>query len=82
MLKKDKKIVKVEFYSGYKGEETPRAVWIDNREYQVREVVWRKRIRDQESDRMVEAFKVKIDGETLIIERSETGECLASRSQD
>ncbi len=74
--------MKVEFYSGYKDAETPRSVWIDNQQFQVREVLWRKRIKKSVSGGVVEAFKVKIDEDVLIIEKSESGECWALRRQD
>jgi hypothetical protein len=74
VLNENRKIVKVVSYSGYKNDETPRAVWVDDREYQVREVLWRKRVRDLESGQTVEAFRVKIDGEIITIEKSESGE--------
>ncbi len=74
--------MRVEFYAGYKDAETPRSVWIDDREYQVQEVLWRKRIKNRLSGSVVEAFKVKIDGAVLIIEKSESGECLALKAQD
>jgi hypothetical protein len=74
VLNENRKTVKVVSYSGYKDDETPRAVWVDDREYQVREIIWRKRVRDLESGQMVEAFRVKINGEIITIERSESGE--------
>jgi hypothetical protein len=74
VLNENRKTVKVVSYSGYKNAETPRSVWVDDREYQVREILWRKRVRDLESGKTLEAFRVKIDGEIVTIERSETGE--------
>jgi hypothetical protein len=58
---------KVTFYSGYKGQETPRAVIIDNREYKIEKVIWRKRIRDTETGEISNKFKCQADNKNMII---------------
>ena len=55
------------YYSGYKGEETPRAVYVGGREYPVDEVLWRKRVLDRDSERMMEIFGCKAAGRIVRI---------------
>jgi len=62
------------FYSGYKGDEIPRAVVIDNREFKIQEVVSRRRVLDQMTGRRSEVFHCRMDGEKVKIIRFESGE--------
>ena len=71
---------KVTFYSGYKGQETPRAVIIDNREYKIEKVIWRKRIRDTETGEISNKFKCLADGKNIIITLYASGETTAELS--
>ncbi len=66
--------VKVLFYSGYKGEETPRALLVSNREYSVEEILWRRKILDHASGRELETFACRVAGKTIIIKQDESGE--------
>ncbi|MDH7512793.1 MAG: hypothetical protein QHH14_07600 [Clostridiales bacterium] len=66
--------IKVLFYSGYKGEETPRAVLVGNREYPVDEIFWRSKILDHASGRELETFACRVAGKTIIIKQDESGE--------
>jgi len=61
------------YYSGYKGEETPRAVIIGGREYPVDEVLWRKRILDRDSGKRIEVFGCKVAGRAIEIRKDESG---------
>jgi hypothetical protein len=62
------------FYSGYKGEETPRAVVIGNGEFKIEEILWRRRGFDQESDKKFEIFKCKSEAGLIKIVVYESGE--------
>lgn len=75
-MKRDKEGGKFElrFYSGYKGEETPRAVAIGNKEFKIDKVLSRKRIYEQKSRKMYEVFLCKMEGKTVEIRCSKSGE--------
>lgn len=64
----------LKFYSGYKGEEIPKAVVIGNREFNIEEIISRKRVLDQESGRRLEVYKCKMEGEIVEIKVYESGE--------
>ncbi len=68
---------KVTFHSGYKGQETPRTVIIDDREYKIEKVFWRKRIRDTETGEISDKFKCLADGKNIIITLHASGETTA-----
>ncbi len=71
MMKKEEDSVL--YYSGYKGEETPRAVILGGREYPINEVLWRKRISDRNTGRELEIFGCKVAGRTIEIRRDDSG---------
>jgi len=75
-LKKNEEGGKFElkFYSGYKGEEIPKAVVIGNREFIIEEIISRKRVLDQKSGRRFELYKCKMEGEIVEIKVYESGE--------
>ena len=62
------------FYSGYKGEETPRSVLIGKREFKIDEVISRKRIIDQKTGKQSEVYVCRMKGETVKITKLERGE--------
>ena len=62
------------FYSGYKGEEIPRAVVIGKREFKIQDVISRKRVLDQTTGKMSEVFQCRMEGEAVRIIRFESGE--------
>ena len=62
------------FYSGYKGKETPQSVIIGSREFNIDEIIWRKRVLDRKSGKRYEAFKCKMQGDTVKIKVFESGE--------
>jgi hypothetical protein len=66
--------IRVHFYCGYKGEETPRAVSVGNREYEVDEILWRSKVLDHSSGRELETFACRVAGKTIIIKQGESGE--------
>ena len=74
--KDDEKGIQYElrFYSGYKGDEIPRAVVIGNREFKIQEVVSRQRVLDQTTGRRSEVFHCRMDGEKVKIICFESGE--------
>jgi len=61
------------FYSGYRGNETPRSVRIGEKEFQIEEIIWRKRGYDQKKGKMFEVFKCRMEGETVRITVYEGG---------
>ncbi len=83
-MKRDEEGGKFElrFYSGYKGEETPRAVVIGNKEFKIEKVLSRKRVYDQKSGKSYEVFLCKMDGKTVEIRRYESGEWEISFPKD
>jgi len=65
---------RVECYSGYRGEETPRAVILGGVHFPVAEVLSRERLRDIATGLTVEIFCCRLEaGWTLSLERSENG---------
>ena len=72
----------LKFYSGYKGEETPRAVIIGNKEFNIEEVLSRKRICDKKSGEKSEIFKCKMKGEIVKITVFESGKWEILFSED
>ena len=62
------------FYSGYKGDETPRAIRIGEKEFQIKEILWRKRGYDRKSAKSYEDFKCRLEGQTVRITVYDTGE--------
>jgi hypothetical protein len=64
----------LKFYSGYKGKEIPKAVVIGSREFNIEEIISRKRVLDQKSGRMFEVYKCKMEGEIVEITVFESGE--------
>ena len=71
--------VTVESYAGYKGEETPRAVVLDGKRFEVASVLFRKRALDSAGGGMREIWRCRLeDGRTVIVERLESGSWRAS----
>ncbi|MCX6575767.1 MAG: hypothetical protein NTV82_05165 [Candidatus Aminicenantes bacterium] len=66
--------VRVLCYSGYTGEETPRAILVDDQELAVEKILSRKRISNAETGRIREVFTAKTGRGTVEIERDENGE--------
>ena len=62
------------FYSGYKGRETPRAIRIGEKEFQIKEILWRKRGYDRKSAKAYEEFKCRLEGQTVRVTVYDTGE--------
>lgn len=61
----------VEFYAGYRGGETPRAVIIDNVRLEVVEVLLRKRVLDRAGGPVRDIWRCRLgDGREAVIERS------------
>lgn len=70
------------FYSGYKGEEAPKAVIIGNREFNIEEIISRKRVLDKNSGKRFEVYKCKMEGEIVKITVFESGEWEISFSEE
>ena len=65
--------LELKFYSGYKGEETPRAVVIGICELKIDIIILRKRSIDKKSGNRFELFKCQIEGDVVEIKKFETG---------
>ena len=68
-------ITKVLFYSGYKGEETPRAIVVAGRECPVERIIWRKRGREKDSRESYELVRCRVAGQEVTLKISPSGEC-------
>lgn len=73
--------VRVECYSGYREEETPRAVILGGIRFPVAEVLSRKRARDSRTGLTTETFHCQLEaGWPVSLERSEDGSWRVRRS--
>jgi hypothetical protein len=68
-------ITKVLFYSGYKGQETPRAIVVAGREFPIDRVIWRRRGQDKETREPCELIRCRAAGQELTLKISPSGEC-------
>jgi hypothetical protein len=68
-------IIKVRFYSGYKGRETPRAIVVSGQEYPVDKVIWRKRSQDKDTREPFELVRCRVAGQEVTLKISPSGEC-------
>ncbi len=69
----------VDCYAGYKGNEVPRAVFLEGRRIAIKRVLSRKRIRDAVSGRQREVFSVRLEeGADLTLECLEDGRWIMS----
>jgi len=65
---------KVEFYAGYKGDETPRAIVLEGRRIKVLSVRARSRVLDAATGSVRETWRCRLDdGRTVIVERLDDG---------
>jgi hypothetical protein len=62
--------LKVICYSGYKGEETPRSVIINDTEYLIKEVIRRERVEDINSGERENIFWCKIENKIIKLSKS------------
>jgi hypothetical protein len=67
-------MIKVLFYSGYKGRERPRAVVLAGREYPVDRVIWRKRGQDRDTREPYELFRCRVAGQEVTLKIGPSGE--------
>jgi hypothetical protein len=67
--------IRVSFHSGYKGEETPRALFISGRELPIEKVLERKRIRDRDSGETCDIFVCRVAGKMVDIRKDGSGHC-------
>jgi hypothetical protein len=67
--------IKVIFYSGYKGRETPRAVVLGGREYPVDAIIWRKKGQDRDTREPYDLFRCRAAGQEFTFRISASGEC-------
>ena len=66
--------LKVLYHAGYKGGETPRSLLVTGREFPVERVLSRQRVLDAETGRTVDVFRIQVQGKTVVVRRTESGE--------
>jgi hypothetical protein len=66
--------IKVVFYSGYKGQETPRAVILAGREYPVEKIIWRKRVREKDTGESFELVRCRVAGQEVTLRIGRSGD--------
>lgn len=66
--------VKVIFYSGYKGQETPRAIVAAGREYPIEKIIWRQKGQDGNTREPYELVRCRAAGQDLTLKISPSGE--------
>jgi hypothetical protein len=74
MLDKNTEI-RIIFYSGYKGQETPRAIVVAGREYPINEILWRKKGQDKETREPFELVRCRVAEQEVTLRISSAGEC-------
>jgi len=67
--------IKIIFYSGHKGQETPRAVVMAGREYPVEKIIWRKRSQEKDTRETSELVRCRVAGQDVTLKISPSGEC-------
>ena len=67
--------IKVFFYSGYKGQETPRAIVVAGREYPIDKIIWRKRAQEKDTGEPCELIRCRAAGQEITLRISPPGEC-------
>ena len=66
--------VKVETYSGYKGEETPRAILIEGKRFGIASILSRQRVLDPTGGGMRDIWRCRLDdGRAVTVELLENG---------
>ncbi len=75
-------MITVRFYSGYRGEETPRVLVILGREYPVETLISKRRCTDKGTGKSFEIFKCRVAGKIVVIQKDESGECCLLPSSD
>jgi hypothetical protein len=59
--------IKVQFHSGYKGEEIPRSVTFGHEECLIEKIIERKRVLDRKTGKEWEEYKIKLKDKTAIL---------------
>jgi hypothetical protein len=67
--------IDVLFYSGYKGQETPRALVVAGREYPIDEILWRKKGQNKENREPFELVRCRAAGQEVTLRIGPSGEC-------
>ena len=66
--------VKVKYYSGYKGEETPRSVFINDEERAIDRLCERKKILDPKTGEIHEEYTIEMKSKKAILKIFSSGE--------
>ena len=67
--------VKVKYYSGYKGEETPRSVLIEEEEFPIERILQRQKVLDPKTHEVRDEYTVQLKGKNFILKILSSGEC-------
>lgn len=67
--------VKVKFYSGYKGEETPRSVLIEGQEFVISRILERKKILDPKTGEVRREYTIELKDGLAVLKISSSGAC-------
>jgi hypothetical protein len=74
--------IEVRYYSGYRGAETPRSLFVAGREYPVERVLSRQRALDAATGSSFDIFRIQVAGKTVVIRRTEAGGSVIIPSSD
>ncbi len=67
--------VKVLFYSGFKGEETPRSVVIEDEEFPIERILERQKVLDSKTGEARDEYTIKLKGKKFILKIFSSGAC-------
>jgi hypothetical protein len=67
--------IRVRFYSGYKGEETPRSVLIQDKEFPIERILERQKILDPKTREVRNEYTIELKGKKFILKIFISGEC-------
>ncbi|MFQ6083558.1 MAG: hypothetical protein ACE5WD_09375 [Candidatus Aminicenantia bacterium] len=62
--------IKVKCYSGYKGNETPKAIIIDDQEEEIKEIIRRERVEDLKTGEREDVFWCKMENKIIKLVKS------------
>ena len=67
--------VKVKFYSGYTGEETPRSVLFKDKKFAIDRILERKKILDPQTQEIRNEYTIELKGRKATLKIFGSGEC-------
>jgi hypothetical protein len=67
LMKDRPKKVRIKFHSGYKGNEIPRSVILDEKEFSIEKIIERERILNPKTGKVQEEYIIKVKDTTAIL---------------